>query len=109
MRTLRNTGPPLGIIEGADWQEGAVQLAPGGALVLYTDGITEAENEAGEFYGFERLAAQMRSHMHRPAEGLRNALLGHVQGFIGAASQSDDIALIVVKRPLSFCDKPTNE
>lgn len=98
IRWLKNTGPPLGIIEEASWQEERLKLAQGDTLVLYTDGITEAQDEAGEFYRLERLETQVQAQGHRQAEGMRDGLLGHVQAFIGSASQSDDIALIVVKR-----------
>jgi serine phosphatase RsbU (regulator of sigma subunit) len=52
---LRRTGMPLGILEEASWEPQQIQLDPGDALLLYSDGITEAQNAAGELFGEARL------------------------------------------------------
>ncbi|MFX1412175.1 MAG: SpoIIE family protein phosphatase, partial [Promethearchaeota archaeon] len=57
MPTLRKTGTPLGIWAELTWGQQMVQLAPGDSLVLYTDGVTDAENEEVVFFGPERLLA----------------------------------------------------
>ena len=101
---LGGTGLPLGILEDAAWGECQVQLAPGDLLVLYTDGVADAQDAAGSFYGRERLQAKVQSLAQagagRPtaAHDLRDAILADVQGFVGGAPQVDDITLVVVAR-----------
>jgi sigma-B regulation protein RsbU (phosphoserine phosphatase) len=89
---------PLGILEDRVWGREAVQLAPGDALVLYTDGITEAQNEQGVFYGEDRLLESAKASLGCPAEGIRDAIVADVHRFVGDAPQFDDIALAVVVR-----------
>lgn len=55
--SLESSGRPLGLVPGGEYREGRVQLRPGEALFLYTDGLVEAENEAGEEFGANRLIA----------------------------------------------------
>ena len=89
---------PLGILGDETWERGVVRLGPGDALVLYTDGITEAVNEQTEQFGEDRLLESVRANLGRPALDVRDAILGAVRGFAGDAPQSDDIALAVVVR-----------
>jgi len=63
IRRLNNTGVPLGVFGDENWEQGCVQLAPGDVLVLYTDGIIEAENAQGEFLGMEQLLDSVRTNM----------------------------------------------
>ena len=96
---LKGTGIPLGIFEGETWGQGSVQLAPGDLLLLYTDGITDAENGEGEFFGEERLLEVAQTHsLDGSAQGLQDAVLAAVHGYVGGAPQFDDIALMVVAR-----------
>jgi len=73
-------------------------LAPGDLLLLYTDGIPEATDEAGEFYGVERLCAVAQAHRHQSAEAIVQAVLASVRSHVGLARVHDDITLIVLKR-----------
>jgi len=95
---LKNTGMALGVLEDSTWQSGRVQIERGDALILYSDGITEAEDEKHEFYQMQRLMEVARKNAGRPAAAIRDAILGSVQQFMGGAEQSDDIALLVVVR-----------
>ena len=104
VQELVRTGVPLGILEDRTWEREVVQLAPGDALVLYTDGITEAQNEQSMFYGEDRLLESARASLGRPAESIRDAIVADVHRFVGNAPQFDDIALAVVVR-----DSPTTE
>jgi sigma-B regulation protein RsbU (phosphoserine phosphatase) len=98
VQTLRRTGLPLGILEDTSWEQGTVQLAPGDALVLYTDGITDAEDGEGVFFGQERLLEVAEANRGQPAQDVQAALLAEVHQFVGDAPQFDDIALMVVVR-----------
>jgi serine phosphatase RsbU (regulator of sigma subunit) len=67
-------------------------------VVLYSDGITEAENEDGEFYGLERLCRVVREHWGGTAEETKDAVIADVHAFIGEQTVYDDITLVVVKQ-----------
>jgi phosphoserine phosphatase RsbU/P len=95
---LKNTGLALGVLEDSIWECGCAQVACGEALILYSDGITEAENGQREFYRMQRLLAVARENADRPASAIRDAILDSVQQFMGGAEQSDDIALLVLAR-----------
>jgi serine phosphatase RsbU (regulator of sigma subunit) len=98
---LRNTGIPLGIIEDATWTVGAVALEPDDLLVLYTDGVSEAQNWAGDFFEVERLLDTARACTGRTAQAVAECILAAVDRFVGDAQQSDDLTLLVVKREAS--------
>ena len=75
-----------------------VSLAPGDGIVLYTDGITEAENAAGEQYGLERLCQVVSQHWGQSAEATKEAVIRDVQGHIDGHEVYDDITLVVAKQ-----------
>jgi sigma-B regulation protein RsbU (phosphoserine phosphatase) len=75
-----------------------VELAPGDGIVLYTDGVTEAENAAGEQYGLERLCATARRHWNRSVAEIKEAIIADVRQHIGQHVVYDDITLVVVKQ-----------
>jgi len=93
-------GFPIGLDDDiADFiGQTTIQLAPGDGVVLYTDGITEAENEKGEQYGLERLCAVVSNHWARSAEGILDAVVSDVESYIGEAEIYDDITLLVLKQ-----------
>ncbi len=75
-----------------------VQLEPGDGIVLYTDGITEAENLAGEPYGLERLCAVVEGHWSYTAEAIKTAVVADVKRHMGDQEVYDDVTLVVVKQ-----------
>ncbi len=95
---LNRTGIPLGIYEDTAWDEGRVTLEVGQSLVCYTDGMLDAQNPQGEFYGLERLKMTAYAHTGEKAGDIQQALLGDVESFCAGASQFDDITLLVVQR-----------
>ncbi|MBE9039463.1 urea ABC transporter substrate-binding protein [Oscillatoriales cyanobacterium LEGE 11467] len=76
----------------------SIELNPGDAIVLYTDGITEAENSLGQFYGIERLCQTISSHWNFPASEIREAIVTDIRRHIGTHKVYDDIALLVLKQ-----------
>lgn len=98
VRRLILTGVPVGIFEDETWEQGFIQLAPGDVVVLFTDGITEAQNAQGEFLGMDRLLDSVRTNLRRPAREIQEAILTDIHRFVGDTPQSDDIALIVLLR-----------
>jgi len=93
---LREGGTPLGIFEGAEYEQGEVSFQNGDTLLLYSDGITEALDSAGMEFGEERLRALWRDHGARPPVEVLGAVLEDLTSFRGAAGQSDDMTLVVV-------------
>jgi sigma-B regulation protein RsbU (phosphoserine phosphatase) len=89
----RTPGLPLGILERDSWDEQVVTLAPGDALLLFTDGITEGTNAAGEMFGGERLADAVRLGPQRP-QRLVQHVERHFQNFRGDAPDMDDRTLL---------------
>ncbi len=98
VQALRRTGMPLGVLKDATWEQNSVQIATGDALVLYTDGIPEAQNRQEEFLGEKRLLENIQGNLGRSARDMQNALLAEVHRFMGDAPQFDDITLMVVVR-----------
>jgi sigma-B regulation protein RsbU (phosphoserine phosphatase) len=95
---LTRTGIPLGISQDATWQQKIIKFSPGDALVLYTDGITEARNPQGVYFGEQRLLNVLRANIGQPAQKIQQALLDEVGSFTAGAPREDDIALIVMAR-----------
>jgi len=65
--------------------------------VLFTDGITEAEDSTGSVFGVENALRVIREHRHEPAERIVQSLCRAVHDFVGAAAQQDDITVVVCK------------
>jgi len=95
---LKRTGIPLGVMEETTWKRVSIKIEKGDVLVLYTDGITDAQNPAEEFYGLERLENAIKKHHGRSAKSILKALRGEVRTWVGNAPQFDDITLMVVMR-----------
>jgi serine phosphatase RsbU (regulator of sigma subunit)/CHASE2 domain-containing sensor protein len=87
---------PLGILDEADYEETQLQMEPGDKVVYYTDGIVEAMNKNEDMYGFERLHEVVKSSPAENAEALMNDIISDVSDFTGAATQHDDLTIIVV-------------
>jgi len=93
---LEPTGTPLGLLEISHFSSQALQLETGDVLVMYTDGITEAENPEREFWGQQRLESLLRScRDHTPAQIVRR-ILDEVLAFANGLSQKDDMTLTVI-------------
>jgi Serine phosphatase RsbU, regulator of sigma subunit len=94
---LSATGMAIGVLTDAGYTSDTVVLGPGDVVVLYTDGITEAENAGQELFGEERLRETIARVRTRPAAEIVSAILEAVQAFSGTTPQSDDITLMVVR------------
>ena len=95
---LTRTSLPLGIMEDLEEHMGSAQLEQGDVLVLYTDGVTEAQDEESEFYGEERLCRVIQKNQRRSAQLIGEKVVGSVYDFMGDEAQHDDITLMVVVR-----------
>ncbi|MCS6960552.1 MAG: ammonium transporter [Pseudanabaenaceae cyanobacterium SKYGB_i_bin29] len=79
-------------------QQYQVTLAPGDIVVLYTDGITEAENPHKELFGIDRLCQVLRENATKTANQIRAAIIQAVDAFIGSNQVYDDITLVVIRQ-----------
>jgi serine phosphatase RsbU (regulator of sigma subunit) len=93
---LRNCGPPLGIVEDMNYVPQAIVLAPGDTLLLYTDGVTEAENIKSAQFSMERLQRTIIEMRNLPAHQVVEKLIERVAEFAKGVPQSDDITCIAV-------------
>jgi sigma-B regulation protein RsbU (phosphoserine phosphatase) len=95
---LPNTGLPLGVLDGAPFdQDGPVALAPGDVVVIGTDGIWETDNPAHELFGKARLREVVAANAGGTSEEIHRAVVAAVHAFRGAEPQKDDITLVVIK------------
>ena len=86
---------PLGVREGLSYRQGHLSLAPGEMIFFYTDGVTEATNEAQELYGETRLQQELaRADAGAPVPDVLARLRGSLQSFVGDAEQADDITML---------------
>ncbi|HLF28867.1 MAG TPA: SpoIIE family protein phosphatase [Anaerolineae bacterium] len=95
---LTRHGIALGVMPGIRLDEDTRQIEPGDVLVLYTDGVIEALNEANEEFGLERLERCALDHLHESAAGIVREVKRTLQAHVGDEPPFDDITLVVVKR-----------
>jgi serine phosphatase RsbU (regulator of sigma subunit) len=93
---LRATATVLGIFENWDCTVGEAAISCGDILVVYSDGVTEARNGSGEFFGEERLLAAVRANASLSAKRLAKAIAEAVRDF-GGKEQDDDLTLLVAR------------
>lgn len=91
-------GVPMGLHEGGKFGEWAVDLAPGDALVVYTDGVTEAMDPAGRMFGAEPLRGVLESVAGRPAGEIVGAVSSAVVAHAAGGEPSDDITILALCR-----------
>ncbi len=95
VHTLDHSDAVLGVFPSWNYQNCSVDLKSGDRLLLFTDGITEAENAQGEEFGVERVAAFGKAHTANSAAELNEQLMAKVSDFCGAHFQ-DDATLVVL-------------
>ena len=91
-------GIALGVLSDIDYAEDRLQIAPGEAVVLYTDGVTEAENHRNDLFEMERLRQIFDGGALENAEEVNKAVFEAVRAFAGNTPQSDDITCITLYR-----------
>jgi len=94
---LEPTSTVLGLFRQWECSVGECRLEPDDLLALYTDGVTEAFDDAGEEFGEQRLVDALRRHRDRPPEALLASIVADVRSF-SPHEQHDDLTLIVARR-----------
>lgn len=97
LESLEVGGLILGVLPQASYDEGKIHLYPGDALLLYTDGVTEARNADDEEFEEARLDAALQQHCGQSADGCLSALRASVEAFIDGVPYSDDVTMLVLK------------
>jgi len=88
----------MGVFDDLEYQEDTLQLEQGDVLVMFTDGVTEATNVECKEFGAERLDNILRQLTNTHCQQIIEAIKAGIKEFVGAAEQSDDMTMLVVKR-----------
>ena len=88
---------PVGLMEGAEFPVESLHLAPGDRVVIYSDGVTEAQNQRREFFGKKRLNEILTEHATESCNAIHDAIQEGVAAFTEGAPQSDDITVVVME------------
>jgi sigma-B regulation protein RsbU (phosphoserine phosphatase) len=96
--TLKSHGLPIGIMPGTRYVSQTREFPAGSCVVLYSDGITEAEDMNGEEFDNPRLEALLEQHLDYGAALIRDQIADAVDAFVGEAPQKDDETLVIVRR-----------
>lgn len=98
VETTSRTGMPLGIVNEIELDAQTVFIPPGGLLVIYSDGLSEAMDKNENQFGIEHIASELPTIGQMPAKEICAGLWKSVQNFMGDQPQSDDFTVIVIKR-----------
>jgi phosphoserine phosphatase RsbU/P len=90
-------GTVVGLLEHAAYEQGVETLNSGDILIAYSDGVTEPENDFGEF-GEDRLIDVVRRHRHLPLEAISEQVMQSLRNWIGGQEQPDDITLVLARQ-----------
>ncbi|HEX8252146.1 MAG TPA: SpoIIE family protein phosphatase, partial [Thermoanaerobaculia bacterium] len=96
--TIKSHGLPIGILPGTRYVAQTRAFPAGSCAVLYSDGITEAEDLAGDELGNERLEALIEQHIGSSADLIRDEIANMVDAFVGEAPQKDDETIVIARR-----------
>ena len=96
---MSSTGRPLGLLPGGAYDERTTDLPLGDVLFFYTDGILDAENEAGEMFGSERLEAVLAQRADQPTgvDDVLERVESALRAFRGQAEQPDDATMMALR------------
>jgi len=95
---LQKTAPALGLVHNADFNEQNITLNENEFVVFYSDGLTEAENYSGDFFGEERLLDSLRDKQLYSSRQLGESILSEVDNFVNKYPAHDDLTLAILKR-----------
>jgi sigma-B regulation protein RsbU (phosphoserine phosphatase) len=90
-------GTVVGLLENVSYEQGVEKMNNGDILIAYSDGVTEPENDFGEF-GEERLIDLVRRHRHLPLDAISEQVMQSLRNWIGGQEQPDDITLVLARQ-----------
>jgi sigma-B regulation protein RsbU (phosphoserine phosphatase) len=97
VETIKAEGFPLGLFPSVEYEEFTLSTQPGDSLLFFSDGITGAQNEAGEMFGDDRLKAVVQKNHQKPASKIADAILAEVGKFQHGKEHFDDETIVVLK------------
>lgn len=97
VRRLQTGGTVVGLFPDCEYAEETIELYPGDIFIAFSDGITEPENEFGEF-GEDRLIETVAAHRLQPLDRITEHVISAVQDWIGSIEQPDDITVVLARR-----------
>src|SRR5207249_4085861 len=95
--TAQRQAPPLGLAEGPEFHDREVLLAPGDVLAFYTDGVVEARNSFGTWFGLSGLERILRTHGDRGPDEIAAAVVDAVVAHMAGQPLSDDTTVVILK------------
>lgn len=98
LREMPKGEPAIGLASGMKYSERSILLKPGQTFFAYSDGVIEARNVQGDFFGTERLFHFLPTIQHLSAPDMGEAIIRAVDQFIGEARANDDLSMIILKR-----------
>jgi serine phosphatase RsbU (regulator of sigma subunit) len=98
VKVLSSTGMPIGIDADNTWSQDEVTILPGEKLLLYTDGVTDAQNIEGEFIDRKTIALLAQKNIDNSCQEILNTIMEKLHQFVGNAPRSDDITLVILGR-----------
>ncbi len=96
VEVLPGRGIALGVVRDTKWTHRIAELPTGTALLLFTDGVLDAQNQDHQLFGSEQLLDVARANLDRSARDMQDELVARIQQFVGDAPQFDDITLMTV-------------
>ena len=97
LRRLEEGGPVVGLLEFAPFGEGKVHLDTGDTVIVFSDGVSEALNSAGDEFGDDRLEEVTAETGAMTAQAIVDRIVAAVRAFTKGAAQSDDITVMVIR------------
>ncbi len=98
LQVLNNTGMPLGVDEENEWGQNEVVISQGEILLMYTDGVTDAQNSAGEFIDRKIILSALQQNLGKSVPDVQKSILDKVHRFVGEAPRFDDLTLVIIGR-----------
>ncbi len=98
IETMKEGGIPVGMMPGVPYETGSVIMNPGDFVFLFTDGVTEAMNEAGDMLEEQRLEACLKSCAGLDLNNIVHEVQVEIRAFAGEAPQEDDVTMVAMRR-----------
>jgi len=95
---LERGEPALGLMPEVKYRQHAVELTDGDFILVYSDGLTDARNSRGEFFGEDRIKELLRKFRHQTAEACGQMVLNAVKAFTSDSRPDDDLSLIILRK-----------